>query len=58
MEEKENRWTEESSKRWRKPKGEDRVEMKKRGKNAEMHLAEWVSMEHREEEHEKLQGKV
>ena len=30
----------------------------KRGKNAEMHLAEWVSMEHREEEHEKLHGKV
>ena len=32
--------------------------MKKRGKAAEVHLAKWISAEHREEVHEKVQRKV
>ena len=32
--------------------------MKKRGKDAEVHLAKWISVEHREEVHEKVQRKT
>ena len=55
---KESRCAEEiPHRRWKQPKGEDRTEMKKRGKEAEVHLAKWISMEYREEVHEKIQGK-
>ena len=52
-----SRWAEESS-RWKQPNREDRAEMKKRSKAAEMYLAKWISVEHREEVHEKIQWKV
>ena len=55
---KEGRWVEEIPQRWKQPTGEDRTEMKKRGKSVEMHLAGWISVEYREEVHEEVQRKV
>ena len=55
---KESRWAEESPQRCKQQKGEDRSEMKKRGKAVEVHLAEWMSVEYREEVREKIQRKV
>ena len=55
---KESRWAEEISQCWQQLKGEDKTEMKKRGKAAEVPLAKWFSVEHREEVHEKIQRKV
>ena len=40
------------------PKGEDRTEMKKEAKAAEVHFAKWISVEYREEVHEKVQRKM
>ena len=51
---KESRCLEEIAQRWKQPEGEDRTEMKKRGKDAQVHLAQWISMEYREEVHEKI----
>ena len=31
--------------RWRQPKGEDRTEMKKRGKIIEVYFAQWIGLE-------------
>ena len=39
-------------------KGEDRTAMKKEAELTEVHLAQWISVEHREEVHEKKQRKV
>ena len=58
MQVKESRWAEEISQRWKQPKGEDRAEMKNRGKAAEVHLDKWISVEYREEVHEKIRRKV
>ena len=49
---KESRWAEEIPQRWKQPKGEDSIKMKK-NKAAEVHLAKRISVEHREEVHEK-----
>ena len=40
--------------RWNRPNGEDRTEMKKKEKEAEMHLAPWTSTEYREEVHDNI----
>ena len=45
---------EEVPQRWKQPEGEDRTGMKKRGKGAEVHLAKWISAEHRKEVHERI----
>ena len=42
---------------WSSQKGEDRT-MKKEAELTEVHLAQWISVEHREEVHEKKQRKV
>ena len=55
----ESRWAEEVPPRWKQPKGEDRTEKKKkRVKAAEVHLAKWISVEFREEVHEKIGGQM
>ena len=46
---KESRCAEESSQRWKQPKGENRTEMKKEAKPAEVHLVKWISVEYRED---------
>ena len=51
---KESRWVEETPQRWKQPKGEDRTEMNKIGKVAEVHLSKQISVEYREEVHEKI----
>ena len=51
---KESKWAEEIPQRWRQPQGEDRTK-NERGKAAEVHLAKRISVEHREEVHEKVQ---
>ena len=38
---KESRWAEEVPQRWKQPKGKDKTEKKKRGRAAEVHLAQW-----------------
>ena len=55
---KESRRVEEIPQRWKQPKGEDRSKMKKGTKALGVHLAKWISVEYREEEHEKAQQKV
>ena len=55
---KKSRWAEEVPQRWKQPKGEDKTEMKKRGEAVEVHLANWISVEYREEAHEKVPRKV
>ena len=42
---------------WKLPKGEDRANMKKK-ENIEVHIGKWISMEHREEVHEKIHRKM
>ena len=51
---KESRWMEETPQR---SKGPHRTEMR-RGKEAGVHLAQWIGLEHREEVHEKIQRHV
>ena len=55
---KESRRAEEIPQRWKKQKGEDRAEMKKEAKLLRCTLLEWISVEYREEIHEKIQRKV
>ena len=55
---KERRWAEELPQRWKQPEGEDRTEKKKRGKVAEVHLAEWISVEYPGEVHWEIQRKM
>ena len=50
---KEGRWAEEIPQTWRQPKGGDRTEMKKEEKL--LRCAQWNSVDHREEMHEKIQ---
>ena len=45
---------EEIQQRWKQPKGEDRTEIKKRSKDAKVHFAQVISVEYREEVHEKI----
>ena len=53
---KESRWVKEIPQRWRQSKGEDRTEMRK--KEIEVHLAQWIGMEYREEVQKKIQRHV
>ena len=53
-----SRWAEEIPERWRQRKGEDRTEMKKEAEIIKVHLAQRISVEHREEIHEKIQRNV
>ena len=52
---KESRWVEEISLRWKQPKGKDRTEMSKEAKLLRCTYAKWISVEHGEEVHERVQ---
>ena len=55
---KEGRWAEKTPQEWRQPKRRRLDRHEDRGKIIEVHLAKWISVEHREEVHEKIQRKV
>ena len=40
------RWAVETPQRWRQPKGEDRIELKKEAKLLSVYLARWIGLEY------------